>query len=189
MSVVVIFQIKDAGKAGSGGQFLIPSAVFALRLDQVLDSFVQAVAGGVAAGDQPADRPGGLRGSRFGGNKRLPIVGSAALAPAAVSVLNRPQPLAGAQNVGLAIVLPGRPQPAQGEAGAINIIDAPAPVPASIGLLRPLQISDSAPDGGVARLQARGDQPFQNASGNIRASRIEHRVMVREGNRAERLPV
>src|SRR5947208_8537573 len=111
----MIVQVKNLGEAGSRGQFLVPGAVGTLRAEQVFDAFVHALAGRVATREQAQHRPGGLRGSAFGGCKYSVVVAGAALAPAAVRILNRPQPLAGAQDMDFPVVLAGGAQPTQSE--------------------------------------------------------------------------
>src|SRR5579871_178700 len=101
MPVVVILQVKDARESGAGRKRFVPAAVGALRLNQVLDALLQAVAGGVAAGEQSQDRPRRLRWRARGRDIRVAIVALAAFSPPAVGVLNRPQPFARAQDVSL----------------------------------------------------------------------------------------
>ena len=87
------------------------------------------------------------------------------------------------------IVLTHRAQAAQREAGAVNVRHAPAAVPASIGKLRADQIIDGAAAGRMIAVESVRGQRFERAAGDIRAGRIEHRVMVRERNVREDLPV
>src|SRR6266571_5023944 len=140
----MIVQVEDFGEAGSGGQLFVPGAVGALRTEQVFDTLVYALAGGVAASQQAQHGPGGLRGSGFGRRENAVVITGAAFAPAAIGVLNRSKPFAGAQDMDFAIILAGRAQPAQREAGSVNIGHAPAAVPASIRLLGAHQVVDAA---------------------------------------------
>ena len=80
------------------------------------------------------------------GDERVLVVAGAAFAPAAVGVLNGPQPFAGAQNVSFAIAFARGLQAAQRQERAVDVIDAPASVPASVGFLSALQKLDAAPD-------------------------------------------
>src|SRR5947209_5538787 len=87
-----------------------------LRFSPTLDARMHAKTRGIAAGDQSQNRPRGLRGSTGAGRENSVIVAGAIFAPAAIGVLNRTKPFAGAQHVRLAIVLAGRGQAAQREA-------------------------------------------------------------------------
>src|SRR2546425_4516635 len=143
----MVVQVEDFGEAGSGGQLFVPGAVGALRREQVFDTLVYALAGGVAAGQQAEHGPGGLGRSAFGRREHAVVITGATFAPAAIGVLNRSKPFAGAQDMDFAIVLAGVAQPAQGEAGSVNVGHAPAAVPASIRLLRAHQVVDAAAHG------------------------------------------
>src|SRR5260370_16409363 len=123
----------------------MPGAVRPLRTEQVFHAFVHALTGAVAAGEQAQHGPGGLRRVAFSGRKHAIVVAGAAFAPSAVGVLNGAQPLSGAQHVDFTIVFTGGAQSAQRETGPVNIGHAPAPVPASIGLLRAHPIIDAPP--------------------------------------------
>src|SRR5690349_18901769 len=127
MPVQMILQIKDARESGAGGQILIPAAFAALVFDQILDALVEAAAGGVASRDQAQDRPGSLRGRAVIRCESIVVVAGAALAPAAVGVLNRPQPFARAENISLAITFAGGLRTPQREIRAVDVVDAPAP--------------------------------------------------------------
>jgi len=72
-----------------GELFLVPAAVVTLGFDQILDALVQAAAGGIASGNQPQDRPGGLRRGAVVRRVSVVVVTGATLAPAAIGVLNR----------------------------------------------------------------------------------------------------
>ena len=65
-------------------------------LEQVLDPAADGVAAGAAGGDQPEDGPGGLRGGRLApAHQRRVVVARAGLAPAAVGLLDRLEPVGG----------------------------------------------------------------------------------------------
>src|SRR5439155_26918853 len=124
-----------------------------------------------------------------GGREYAIVVAGAAFAPAAVRVLNRPQPLAGAQDVDFPVILAGCAQPAQREAGSVNVGDAPAAVPASVLFLCPHQVVDASLHGRVAAIEAMRAERLQHASADIGAAGIEHRVVIGEGDFAQKLPV
>src|SRR5579864_4483221 len=130
---------------------------------------MHALTGGIAAGQQAQDRPGGLRGSALGGRKYAIVITGATLAPSAISVLNGAQPLAGAQDVDFAIVFARGSQAPQRETGTVNISDTPAAVPASVGFLGTDQMIHAAPHGLVAAIEAMRGQSFQYAAGDIGA--------------------
>src|SRR5205814_10189670 len=96
MPVKMVLQIKDARKSGACGQILVPAACAALSFDQVFDALVEAAAGGVASGDQPQNRPSRLRRRTVVGRVGPVVIAGATLTPAAVGVLDGPQPLTGA---------------------------------------------------------------------------------------------
>src|ERR1017187_9199683 len=131
----MVVEVENPREPGPGGQVLIPASVAALGLEQVFDAVPHAEAGGIAAGDQAQDGPGGLRRRAGPGGEDAVDVALAAFAPAAVGVLNGAQPLATAQDMRFAIVLAGRGEPAQREAGAVNVGHAPAAVPTAVGFL------------------------------------------------------
>src|SRR6185436_20428248 len=102
--------IENFGEARAGGQVFVPGAITPLRFDQVLDPVEEAAAGGIASRNQSQDGPCGLRRSAGCGGKSSVVVTGTAFTPPAVGILNRSQPLAGAKNVGLAIVFSGGAQ-------------------------------------------------------------------------------
>src|ERR1035437_7375694 len=132
--VEMVVQVENTREAGACGQFLVPTSVAALGFKQILDAVLYAEAGRVAARDQPQNGPSGLRRRAGPGGEDALVVALAAFAPSAVGVLDGAQPLAGAQDVRFAIVLPRRRESAQGEAGAVNVGHAPTAVPTAVGL-------------------------------------------------------
>src|SRR5262249_55509732 len=113
-----------------------------------------AQARGIAARDQTENRPCGLRWRARARRKCAVIVTRAALAPAAVRILDGAQPFSGAQHVSLAIAFSGRRQAAQGEACSVDIRNPPTAIPASVGLLCANQELDSALRGVVGAVEA-----------------------------------
>src|ERR1017187_2340896 len=57
----MVVEVENPRETGPGGQVLIPASVAALGFEQVFDAVLDAEAGGIAAGDQPQNGPGGLR--------------------------------------------------------------------------------------------------------------------------------
>ncbi len=98
----------------------------------------------IAAGTNAHQRPGRLRRGAFAFAFHLWIVvRRAGFAPAAVIVLTTLQPVAAAQNPVLRHVLADGAQAAQHLPCAINIIDAPTPVPGAVVFLRFDQICEA----------------------------------------------
>ena len=107
------------------------------------------MAGRVAAGQQAQNGPGGLRGVLAAAVNVSVVVAGAAFAPAAVGVLDGAEPFAGAQDAASRSLYAGGAQAAQREEGAVDVVDAPAAVPAAVRLLGPQQVLDAALDGRV----------------------------------------
>src|SRR5579862_7911043 len=101
---------------------LIPASVGALMLHQPFHALEDAAGGNIAAGQQSQDTPGSLGRGAGARRKSLIVVAGAALAPAPVGVLNRADPLTGAQDVGFAIAFSGGAQAAQRQERAIDVI-------------------------------------------------------------------
>src|ERR1039457_2302624 len=127
--VEMVVQVKTPGEASPGGQIIVPASIAALGFEEVFDTMPDAEAGRIAAGDEPQNGPSGLRRRAGPGCEAVLVVALAAFAPTAVGVLDGAQPLASAQDVRLAIVLAGRGESAQREAGAVDVGHAPAAVP------------------------------------------------------------
>src|ERR1039457_748721 len=135
----MVVEIKDLGETGPGSQLFIPASIGALGFQQIFDAVAHAQAVGVAAGNQAHDGPGGLRRCARRGGEGAVVVAGTAFAPAAVGILDGAEPLAGAENVRLAIALARCGQASQRETGAVDVRHAPTAVPASVGLLVPDQ--------------------------------------------------
>ena len=89
-----------------------------------------------AGGAEAHERPGGLRsGARAFALEHRIVVAGAGLAPAAVLVLAALEPVAGADDPVLLHVHADGAQAAQDLPGAVDVIDAPAPIPGAILLL------------------------------------------------------
>src|SRR6185295_1726906 len=99
-------------KAGPGEMHLVPGAVPELGPREVFDAPHELGAQDVLAGEQPEQRPCGLRGcARPLPGERGVAVAVAGLAPTAVVVLAGFQPGDGLAHVGLGEILADRPQP------------------------------------------------------------------------------
>src|SRR5437868_2651037 len=102
-------------------------------------------AGPLPSRNQPHERPGGLAGGRLADSAPLRvIVAGDALAPTTVAVLTVDEPTRCAPHVGRLDVFADASEPAQHLPGAIDVVHAPAPVPASVGQLVVLQELDCA---------------------------------------------
>src|SRR5579863_1894869 len=152
--VVMVVEVEDLGEARASGQLFKPRPVSGLGLNQVFDAMHDARARRVAARHQSHQRPGGLGRRAFGWGIDVIVVTGAAFAPSAIGILNGTQPLVGALDVWLVIVLIHRAQAAQGETGTVDVSDAPAAIPASIRQLRPDQIVDGAVAGAVIAVES-----------------------------------
>src|SRR5262249_44666084 len=150
----MVRQIKDLGKAGAGGEILVPGAVRTLRFEQIFDPLMQAVASGIASGEQTGDGPCGLGRRAPGWREGSGVIAGAGFAPGSVGVLNRAQPLASSQHMRLAVVFAHRSEAAERETSAVDVSHAPAAVPASIRLLRAHQVIHAALDRRMAAVVA-----------------------------------
>src|ERR1051325_792694 len=133
--VVVIVQVEDTREAGSCPHGLLPGPG-ALTVDEVADAAPHGGATGLSGGDEAHDGPRGLAGGGhadplFAGV----IVAGDALAPAAVAVLPFRQPARGATDIRGAHVLADAAQAAQHLPGAVDVVDAPAAIPAALRVL------------------------------------------------------
>ncbi len=154
MPVVVVLQVEHLREPSARGEFLIPAAVFALMFGQPLDALQQTAGSGVAAGQQPQHAPRGLRWRTRRGRKRVIVVAGAAFAPSAVGVLNGTDPFACAKNMRLAIAFAGRFKSAKSQERPVNVIHAPAAIPASVRFLRFPRYSKPRDDGRMVRLHS-----------------------------------
>src|SRR5579871_5612047 len=138
---------------------------------------MQTKAIGITAGNKAYKRPGSLRRSARPRCEHTIIVAGAVFTPAAIGILDRAQPLARTQHMRFAVALPGSRQPAQSEAGAVNIGDSPAAVPASVGFLVLHQPLDAPPHRLMITVEPVSCQSFQSAPGDIRATGVQHGVV------------
>ena len=80
-------------------------------------------------------------------------------------------------------------QPDQRLPGAVDVVDAPAAEPASVGLLRAADVGHGPIDGRIAHAAAQLAQRFQHAAGQVGRARVDHGVVVGERHVAEELAV
>src|SRR5262245_59252240 len=86
--VVVIPQIEDARKSGAGEFELIPAALVALRVEQVVDAALNGLVICQAGGHHSEQRPSGLRSGDWAAAARFGLlIAVGRLAPAAAGVL------------------------------------------------------------------------------------------------------
>src|SRR5581483_8498957 len=145
--------------------------------------------GGIAAGDQAQHGPSGLGGRAVGGSVGPVIVAGAAFAPASIGVLDRAEPLAGSQDIRLTIAFARGLQSPQRQVGPVDVIDAPAAIPASVVFLDAFEERHSAPYGLMAVGNAARRKSLQNAGGDVRTGAIEHGVMIGERHATQEIPV
>src|SRR5690349_16203150 len=149
--VEVVAQIEHLRESGRGPVVVLPGAVVLLFREEVADAAADRLRVAVAGGEQRDERPRGLRRRRralsLGGRV---VVGVRQLAPAAVGVLVRADPLRRLLEALLAQVLSGVEQAAQREERAIQVVAAPAAVPRSVAELRLVEERGGAAHGGVS---------------------------------------
>src|SRR5262245_63655156 len=101
-----------------------------------------------AGGHQAEQRPGGLR---RGARRRrvaaiIELVARAVLAPAAVAVLDPGEPSPRLAKLGRGMIDAGDVERAQHRPGAVDVVHAPAAVPAALGVLGAAQVIERAPN-------------------------------------------
>src|SRR4029077_14319836 len=105
-------------------------------------------------------------------------VAETALAPSAVLVLLRLEPGDRALNPGLARADADRAQSRKGRAGAVDIVDSPAPPPRAVVLLLALEPLDrAARDRMIGAVSDRRHQ-LEHAAGQVGASRVGSRLCI-----------
>ena len=149
----MVGHIKDPGEASAGDDALagfslshrlVPTALGLLALKQPAHPLGNRVRAVVAGGQQAQKRPGRLRRSALAHAARIRVVVAvAALAPAAVGVLHRDQPLGRTPERVDGHRLGGA-QAAQSERRSVNVVDAPASIPGAVALLIFNQVVDAA---------------------------------------------
>ena len=138
----------------------------------------------LAGGSPPAISPASPRRSATACSARCEgaaVVAGAAFAPAAVGVLDGAQPFAGAQDVRFAVAFAGRRQAAQRETGAVDVIHAPAAVPASVRFLVLHQIFHAAPHRRMA-LVAGGRPPSASSTRPVMSGQVGSSIALWSAN-------
>src|SRR5580704_8400010 len=146
---------------------------------QPFDALGNRVASSITGREQAEDRPRGLRwGARADATGQRIVVAAAGFSPAAVGVLHHADPLGGLLNLRLVIPDADPFKATQDEECAVNVVDAPAAEPASVGLLLIVDKFDGALDALVLTGIAVGGKCFEDAAGDVDSRRIEHGVVV-----------
>src|SRR4029079_14969552 len=111
------------------------------------------------------------------------LVARDALAPAAVEVLSFAEPARGAADVRGAHVFTDAAQAAQNLPGTVDVVHAPASVPATFGRLIAAEEVDRAVDGRMGtRIGGKVGEAFEHATGDVGGAGIDHRVVIGEGD-------
>jgi hypothetical protein len=143
-----------------------------------------------AGREQAEDGPRGLRRRCSGpGPSRRDRVGAAALAPAAVAVLDGAEPGGGLLDPALAHVDADRAEADQDLPRAVEIVHAPAAEPRAVGLLRLLEELDGAGHEPLVLVRAVVAVELDDAARQVRGARVEQRVVVRPRQVLEDLEV
>ncbi len=185
-AIQVIFQVEDLGEAGAGEQVFAPVAVLALRGQQIVDAGADRFA-------CPARRPPAGRAvpRRSATRSACPcprgriVVTAARFAPAAAGLLHILQPGRRAADHRILHVEADAAKPTQHLPGAIDVVDAPAADPGTALLLRLPQEFKGAAYLRMIAAESVMSQCFENAGGDVGAARIEHGVVIGEGNARE----
>src|SRR5206468_2292940 len=130
LRVQVVLEVEDPREARAVPQRIGPRAVGVLPLDEIADALVHRAPLGAPGGEERQERPGRLarQGLAAAGQVSV-VVGAQGLAPAAVVVLPLLEPADRPLDVVLRAVLADRAQSAKHGPGAVDVVDAPAPVP------------------------------------------------------------
>src|SRR5208337_1924300 len=112
------------------------TAIVVLNVQQVGNPASQRLRAEIPARHQPNYRPGGLRSGAYAHALLVHIlVGADGFAPSAVGILHHAQPLDCLLHHGIVTVEANGFQSAQHAHGAVNVVDAPASEPGTVGLL------------------------------------------------------
>src|SRR5271156_5152116 len=150
---------------------------------QPFDALGNRVASRISGGEQTENGPRGLRrGARADAAGGGVVVAAAGFSPAAVGILHHADPLGCLLNLRLVVPDADGFKTPQDQEGAIDIVDAPAAEPASVLFLLVVNELDGALDALVLAAVAVGGKRFENAAGDVHGRRIEHGVVVGEGD-------
>src|SRR5216110_2289791 len=179
LTIHVVLQIEHAWETGACDLLFIPRSIGFLRIQQVTQTSLNARPIEIAARADAHDCPCRLRRRAFANALgRWVFVGAASLTPTAVVILTTFKPIAAAQNPVLRHVLTNRAQTAQNLPGAVDVIDAPAPIPRSILVLSVDQILDCVADGPRLRIKPDVTEEFECACRKVTTGRIENRIVI-----------
>src|SRR5205814_15438 len=154
--VEVVAEVEVAREARAGEEALAPRALRALRAHEVVDAALHGRARDPVRGHEAEERPRRLRGRALAlPGERLVVVRGDRLAPAAVGVLARSQPLDGAAHPRCAQVLADRGEAVEHGPGAVDEVDAPAAPPRAVGALGAAYELERAPGAAEVRAVAR----------------------------------
>src|SRR5208282_5079800 len=181
MRVQVVSKIKMIRKAAARRLSLVPGALIVLPFREPLHAAHRCFADSRLARDQSDQRPRRLR--RGAGSAPVPrgiFVRQRALAPAAVGILLRLEPLDRPLDPGLVNIDADRPQARQRRVRAIDIVDAPASPPSARRRLISLEPFDRAFRHRMLGAIADRRHHIEHSAGEIGTRRIRHRFHVRE---------
>src|SRR5262249_47684706 len=141
--VEVVAEIEVTREAGAREEALRPRAVGPLGADEPVDAALDGVALRSVGSEEAEERPRGLRGRALAlPGETLVVVGGDRLAPAAVGVLVRTQPLDGTADVRRAQILADRGEADERAPRPVDEVDAPAAPPRAVLALRPAEELD-----------------------------------------------
>ena len=183
----MVAQVENAREAAAGVGVLPPQAAGILVPAQPGDAALDGRMVDLLCRHQPQQRPGGLRrrGGRLLVTAIVELVAGAVLAPAAIRILDRDQPICSLAHARPRPVEARGAQRAERRPGAVDVVHAPTAEPVAVGHLVALEIVDAGThDGGVRRLAELG-QHADAARADVRGRRIEQRAVIGEGNVVE----
>ena len=186
----MVAEIKDAGEPGAGELAFIPGAVVVLRLGKVAHAAEHGRMIGHAGGDQAEHGPSGLRrgGLPLAAEFGL-LIGIGRLAPAAVGLLMGQEPLGPGHHGRIVLGHADLDQAGQGLPGAVDVVDAPAAEPASVGLLGAAHERDGPIDVRIAHAAAEFAQGLQHPAAKVGRAGIDHGVVIGERHIAEEVAI
>src|SRR5215813_5090625 len=179
VTIQVVIDKEMAWEAGPSKLGLRPASIPVLLVDQVLDASAHGVRVVVARIHEAYQRPPGLRRRADSFAFELGIlIGLAAFSPAAVGVLDRPDPINRFANPRFVHITADISQPTKDDAGAIQIVHAPSAVPATLRLLLALQELNCAVDNLAVHGIMCPAKHLKNPSGQVGGWRVYHGFQV-----------
>src|SRR6185369_10422878 len=181
--VHIVLQVEDFWKAGAGDFVFGPGAIRVLGAGKVIDAAADAGTIGIVEGAEAHDRPRCLGGGAVTlAFKNRIVVGIAALTPTAIVVLDAFEPVAAFDQPGLGHVEVHSPHSAQDLPGAVDVINAPTPIPGAIAFLLVADVPESLLNLRMIEAITLVAQQFKNTRGDVGAFGVEHGVVIREGD-------